>query len=102
MKIVKQCLVALVVGTAAHVAGSYGMELFNALQNYDLEVPFSERAAAPVVALPWLLKTTLHSASTELILFWAGYLIPAIGTAGMYVIWRSLRRKEKPRGFEVG
>jgi hypothetical protein len=101
MRIVKSGLLFLTAVSAAHVAGSYGVELVDAMQNYGLEVPFSSRLAAPVHALPWLMKTTLLWHSDDLLPFWVGYLLPAIGTVGAFAIWRSVMRRGKLRGFEV-
>ena len=94
----------------AHVAGSYGVELIDMLNNYGMTVPVTERLAAPVRAVPWLLSETTQAnrgrggLPFELKLYWLGYLVPFVAmllaTPVVRLAVRQLRRDDR-RGFTL-
>lgn len=65
---------ALLVG---HVAGSYVVELWDAIDNYGMEVPMVERLEAPIRVLPWLIRATASGRFPfdGLMPWWLGYMI---------------------------
>lgn len=69
----------------AHVAGSFGIELCDALQNYGMPVRIAARLAAPVRVLPWLVKETVKEAQktdphSSLLIWWGFYFAPFLMT----------------------
>ena len=84
----------------AHVAGSFGIELCDALQNYGMAVPIVARLAAPVKALPWLVKETVKEAqktdpNSSLMIWWGFYFAPFLITWLITFFVYGLRARRK-------
>ena len=97
-------LAAVVIG---HAAGSYAVELMDALDNYGMQVPVAERLAAPVRCLPILVAWTYRSAHgtgpapADVRAWWVVYAVPFAAVLAVAPLGSCLarRRRARPQGF---
>jgi hypothetical protein len=70
----------IIVLTLAHIAGSYGVEAWDMVQNYGMKVGILERVETPLWAGPFLVRETIHCsdrrAAGQLFWFWVSYAVP--------------------------
>jgi hypothetical protein len=83
-----------------HMMGSYGIEVVDALDNYDAPVPWAVRLEAPLYAPPWLVSATAKAPGLGLLPFWTAYVLPMGVTAAVGILWKSGRKRPPARGFE--
>ena len=88
----------------AHIAGSYGVELLDMLDNYGSDVPALERWAAPFRILPWLLRNTMQKnvvIGSSMVVWWAMYIVPFAALFSVAFILLRLKPPELRSGYCV-
>jgi hypothetical protein len=85
----------IVVLALAHIAGSYGVEAWDMVQNYGMEVGVLDRVEAPLRVGPFLVRETFRildrRAARQLFWFWVSYAVPV--TIVVCIVPRFLRQR---------
>ena len=97
----KERQIHLALMIVAHLAGSYGIVLWDRIENYDLPISWITFLEAPVTPLSWLFDNTLDKPTLGLITFWAAYLVPASSVFAIHAIRKVAMGRQERQGFEV-